>query len=363
MGFDQRNILPYADLPIAQARRVWAKTSWAQWNIVELTAEAGKGSTVAARRAGATPSGPLMIALGNAAADEDAIVLPLAVRTAVNTAAYAAGTILYAAASGDISNTGTRPVARVLVQSATVGVIEYSPLFMAGVSGMITGAMIVDGTVLVADIGTGAVDTDELAADAVDGAKIADDSIDSEHYVDGSIDLAHLSADCVDGTKIADDAVDSEHYAAASIDWEHMATDVLRVASGTIAAAAVQILNGTPVTVVAAPAAGFRTEVVKAVYILRYGTTQYDDAAATDYLQTRYTDGSGLQITSNIAGDTFGGATVDTIAIPNILSAGIAALSAVEAQAVVAYISAGNWYNLAGDSAIEYYITYRTVAC
>lgn len=41
------------------------------------------------------------------------------------------------------------------------------------------------------DIGTGAVDTDELAADAVDGTKVADDAISLEH-LDTGITPSHL---------------------------------------------------------------------------------------------------------------------------------------------------------------------------
>ena len=134
---------------------------------------------------------------------------------------------------------------------------ETGTVLTTGASGVVTSAMIADGTIAAADLASNSVTTAKitdanvttakLAADAVTGAKIADDSINSEHYVDGSIDTAHIAdnqvttakiaADAITGAKIADDAIDSEHLAADSIDAEHYApgsVDATALASNAV---------------------------------------------------------------------------------------------------------------------------------
>ena len=85
------------------------------------------------------------------------------------------------------------------------------------------------GIISTAILADGSVTTVKIAADAVDGTKIADDSIDSEHYVDGSIDtihiadaqitLAKLAASSVNSSKIVDDSiVNADINSSAAID-------------------------------------------------------------------------------------------------------------------------------------------------
>jgi hypothetical protein len=110
------------------------------------------------------------------------------------------------------------------------------------------------GIISTAILADGSVTTVKIAADAVTGAKIADDSIDSEHYVDGSIDTIHIAsaqvtadkigtsavttvkinADAITGAKIADDQIDSEHYVDGSIDTIHIAASQITVAKMAI---------------------------------------------------------------------------------------------------------------------------------
>jgi hypothetical protein len=110
------------------------------------------------------------------------------------------------------------------------------------------------GIISTAILADGSVTTVKIAADAVTGAKIADDSIDSEHYVDGSIDTIHIAsaqvtadkigtsavttakinADAITGAKIADDQIDSEHYVDGSIDTIHIADSQITVAKMAI---------------------------------------------------------------------------------------------------------------------------------
>jgi hypothetical protein len=106
------------------------------------------------------------------------------------------------------------------------------------------------GIISTAILADGSVTTVKIAADAVTGAKIADDSIDSEHYVDGSIDTIHIAsaqvtadkiatsavttakinADAITSAKIADEQIDSEHYVDGSIDTVHIADSQITVA-------------------------------------------------------------------------------------------------------------------------------------
>jgi hypothetical protein len=79
------------------------------------------------------------------------------------------------------------------------------------------------GIISTAILADGSVTTVKIAADAVDGTKIADDSIDSEHYVDGSIDTQHIADSQITNAKMADDSIDSAQYIDGSIDTAHIA--------------------------------------------------------------------------------------------------------------------------------------------
>jgi hypothetical protein len=104
------------------------------------------------------------------------------------------------------------------------------------------------GIISTAILADGSVTTVKIAADAVDGTKIADDSIDSEHYVDGSIDtihiadaqitLAKLAASSVNSSKIVDDSiVNADINSSAAI-------DATKIHDGTISNTEFGYLNG-----------------------------------------------------------------------------------------------------------------------
>jgi len=182
----------------------------------------------------------------------------------------------------------------------------------------------------------------DIQADAINGTKIADDSVDSEHIAAG--------------------ALDTEHYAANSVTVAKLDDEVLQIASGTIANAAVRTLNATPVELIAAPGAGKMILVHRAVWQLDYATAGFDAAAAGDTLVARYNDSNGAICVATTPGDTFGGATADTISVVGgVATAVVGAATGRVNQAVVAHINTGEWYAAAGGSAIKWKLFYSVV--
>jgi len=91
------------------------------------------------------------------------------------------------------------------------------------VDGSIDTAHIASAQVTSDKIATSAITTAKINADAITGAKIADDQIDSEHYVDGSIDTAHIADSQITVAKMAANSIDSDQYVDGSIDTAHIA--------------------------------------------------------------------------------------------------------------------------------------------
>jgi len=86
-------------------------------------------------------------------------------------------------------------------------------------------------------IGTDAVTTAKINADAITSAKIGDEQIDSEHYVDGSIDTVHIADSQITVAKMAANSVDSDQYVDGSIDTAHIADSQItsaKIVDGTI---------------------------------------------------------------------------------------------------------------------------------
>lgn len=128
---------------------------------------------------------------------------------------------------------------------------------------------------------------------------------------------------------------------------------VLAVAKGSIAAADVQTLNATPVTVIAAPGAGEYIEVISCHWMLDHQGVDYDGAAAGEDLALKYTDGSGAKVTGDVDHSGFGDASADAHAIVK----GVAVTPVANAP-IVAHILSGEWYAAAGDGILRYEILY-----
>lgn len=126
-------------------------------------------------------------------------------------------------------------------------------------------------------------------------------------------------------------------------------------AKATIATAAVKTLHATPVQVIPAPPAGKYIEIVSVHAELVYGTAGYDGVDATDYLELRYTNGSGALLTATVSPAGFGDATANAHVTLTPASSGWIPANAK----VVAYIAGSEWYTAAGDSALRFDILYR----
>ena len=104
------------------------------------------------------------------------------------------------------------------------------------------------GIISTAILADGSVTTVKIAADAVDGTKIADDSIDSEHYVDGSIDTIHIADSQITTAKINDSAVTSAKIVNDTIVNADInssaAIDATKIHDGTISNTEFGYLNG-----------------------------------------------------------------------------------------------------------------------
>jgi hypothetical protein len=130
----------------------------------------------------------------------------------------------------------------------------------------------------------------------------------------------------------------------------------LQTASVTITAAQVKALNTTPITLIAAPGEGYALALDSAVLFLDYESAAYDEIAAGEDLNIRYTDGSG-QLVATIETDPFLTATAD--ALRYVQPATTAAITPVENAALVLYMATGNIAT--GDSPLKIKLYYRVI--
>jgi hypothetical protein len=119
----------------------------------------------------------------------------------------------------------------------------------------------------------------------------------------------------------------------------------------TLTAAQVKTLNATPVTIVAAPAAGEYIQILK-VECLPTGTTGYDGVAAGEDLLFYYDTGS-----TALTVETDSWLDQNTPALRIALPA-VAAINPLTAKAIKATISSGELFTAAGDHGLKIKIWY-----
>lgn len=126
-------------------------------------------------------------------------------------------------------------------------------------------------------------------------------------------------------------------------------------AKAVILSAAVKTLHGTPVQVIPAPPAGTYIEIVSMHARLVFNSAAYDGVAAGDFLELRYTDGSGALLTATVSPVGFADAvaTADVTIAP--ASSGWIPLNAK----VMAFVAATEWFAAAGDGDLHLDILYR----
>ncbi len=86
------------------------------------------------------------------------------------------------------------------------------------------------GIISTAILADGSVTTVKLADDAVTVDKMAVNSVDSDQYVDGSIDTIHIADSQITVAKMAVNSVDSDQYVDGSIDTIHIGDDQVTTA-------------------------------------------------------------------------------------------------------------------------------------
>lgn len=119
----------------------------------------------------------------------------------------------------------------------------------------------------------------------------------------------------------------------------------------TLTSAQVLALFTTPVTLVAAPAAGKYISVDEVVATLNFNSVAYTGANA---LEIRYTDGAGAKVTGDIAA-----AALNAAATRTDKAIGAAVTSAVAAAPIVAAVPTAN--PAAGNSTLTIDVLYRVV--
>jgi hypothetical protein len=117
----------------------------------------------------------------------------------------------------------------------------------------------------------------------------------------------------------------------------------------TLTSAQILALNTTPIALIPAPGAGKYISVDEVVCLLNFNTTQYTGANALEF---RYTDGSGVKVTGDIAA-----ALINAAANRADKAIGAAVAVAVANAAIVAVVPTAN--PAAGDSTIVVDIKYR----
>lgn len=111
-------------------------------------------------------------------------------------------------------------------------------------------------------------------------------------------------------------------------------------------------LNSTPVSLVAAPGAGLYVHVLAVHWFLDYASAAYD-GTKTGNLMVKYTDGSGDELTGQVAETGFMDQTADVHAQVH----GVDYVPLANA-AVVAHAD-NDWFSAAGDSPVKYEVLYQ----
>jgi hypothetical protein len=136
------------------------------------------------------------------------------------------------------------------------------------------------------------------------------------------------------------------------VDLGNAVQRVLVTVPGGDGAGNVGDLNTTPVTVVAAPGAGFYIEVVSAHFFLDYQSATYDTSATT---QLRYTNGAGAAILGTAVPSA---SLITAAADAHVVSHPVDNVAPVEDAPIVVHTSA-NPFGAAGNSLLLIEVLYR----
>jgi hypothetical protein len=148
--------------------------------------------------------------------------------------------------------------------------------------------------------------------------------------------------------------VDTETASLAAV--ESAVSALQQTALVTVTAAQVLLLNGTPITLVAAPGAGLAIVVDEVVVFMDYATTAYTEVAAGEDLAVKYTDASGATIATI---ETDGFLTLEADAVRYVTPTTTAAFTPVANSPVVLNMLTGNIAT--GDSPLKVRTSYHLI--
>jgi hypothetical protein len=130
---------------------------------------------------------------------------------------------------------------------------------------------------------------------------------------------------------------------------------VLSIAIKTLTTAQVLALNATPITVIAAPGAGFVTIVDHVLFSMDYAGVAYVAGAGED-LVLKYTNGSGAEVCKPVDGADFIDEAADVIAYsPGMIQTDDQGLVLTANAAVVAHMLTGEVITGTSDIVIHAY--------
>jgi len=155
------------------------------------------------------------------------------------------------------------------------------------------------------------------------------------------------------GITVADDAQAEVVTVTPTLD-----EGILRYASLELTAAQVKALRATPITCVAAPAAGKMIEFISAVLALDYGTVVYTLGVPPADLQFRYHDGAGVPVSLVATSTGFLDQAADGAKIVTAQGTPYFTRAQCEAKAIVLH-NVGLAELLNGDSPLAVRVAYR----
>ena len=166
-------------------------------------------------------------------------------------------------------------------------------------------------------------------------------------------ELEGLVTGSVQTVDLADLAVATGKIAAGAVTSPKLGEPIVRYAEVEISAAEILDLFATPKTLVAAPGAGKLLEFISLLLAYDWGTVAYTIGTAGN-LQVKYTDGSGVAVSTTRAATGFLDAVADTLSSLDKLEATV--IPAVNAPLVLTVATASP---TAGDSPIHAKVAYR----
>lgn len=172
----------------------------------------------------------------------------------------------------------------------------------------------------------------------------------------------------VSGGAAADPLYKTPTSADSSITWsvvggapDAVVANPIQVATVTLTSAEILALRATPIQIIAAPAAGKTISILKGQLKLVYGGT--NAFTNPQDLALKYTDGSGVAVSSTITGTGFIDQTANTYTSLIPAANAIVAATGAEAQAIVIHNTGGSEItgNAAGDNTVVVTVEYQVL--